>query len=52
MSDDDLEDERYYDDEVGAEGNRVVGAKCKAVVEHVARNIADEPDAVAGKDRE
>jgi uncharacterized protein len=39
-------DEYYDDDEVAPEGNRVVGAKCRAVVEHVARNIADEPDAI------
>ena len=43
MSDDqDFEDE----DEVGAEGNRIIGGRAKAVVEHVTRSIADEPDAV------
>jgi len=33
-------------DEVAAEGNRIVGARAKAVVEHVARALAEEPDAV------
>ncbi|MGZ4676853.1 MAG: KH domain-containing protein [Acidimicrobiia bacterium] len=40
MSDDDFEDE------VGGEGNRIVGGRAQAVVEHVTRAIADEPDAV------
>jgi predicted RNA-binding protein YlqC (UPF0109 family) len=35
-----------YEDEVGGEGNRIVGARSKAVVEHVTRAIAEEPDAV------
>jgi predicted RNA-binding protein YlqC (UPF0109 family) len=35
-----------FEDEVAGEGNRVVGARAKAVVEHVTRAIADEPDAV------
>ena len=34
------------DDEIGAEGNRIVGARAKAVVEHVTRELADEPDAI------
>ena len=34
------------DDEVGAEGNRIVGGRAKAVVEHIARALAEEPDAV------
>jgi uncharacterized protein len=38
--------DEYYDDEVAPEGNRIEGGKCRAVVEHVARNIAEEPDAV------
>jgi predicted RNA-binding protein YlqC (UPF0109 family) len=33
-------------DEVGAEGNRIVGARAKAVVEHIAKALAEEPDAV------
>jgi uncharacterized protein len=34
------------ENEIGAEGNRIVGARAKAVVEHVARALAEEPDAV------
>ncbi|HEY3722407.1 MAG TPA: KH domain-containing protein [Acidimicrobiia bacterium] len=45
MSDDALEDD-FDDDEVAGEGNRAVGVHAKAVVEHVTRAIADEPDAV------
>ena len=41
-ADDDFDDE----DEVGGEGNRIVGGRAKAVVEHVTRAIADEPDAI------
>lgn len=42
--DDDLDDD--YEDEIGAEGNRIVGGRAKAVAEHVARAVAEEPDAV------
>lgn len=42
--DDDVDDD--LDDEVAGDGNRIVGANAKAVVEHVTRAIADEPDAV------
>jgi hypothetical protein len=42
-----VSDEEYEDeDEVAGDGNRIVGARAKAVVEHVTRAIADEPDAV------
>lgn len=46
MSDheDDFEDE--IEDEIAPEGNRVLGGRAKAVVEHVTRAIADEPDAI------
>jgi uncharacterized protein len=46
--DDDLEDEDEEDvpDEVGAEGNRLVGGLPKGVLEYLARNIVDDPDAV------
>ena len=37
---------REVEDEVGGEGNRIVGGRAKAVVEHVTRAIADEPDAI------
>jgi uncharacterized protein len=40
--DDDVED----DAEVGAEGNRIVGALPKGVLEYLARNIVDDPDGV------
>lgn len=47
MSDEDnTYDDDDFDDEVGGEGNRIVGANAKAVVEHVTRSIADEPDAI------
>ena len=38
-----VEDE---DDEIGAEGNRIVGGVPKGVLEYVARNIVDDPDGV------
>jgi uncharacterized protein len=40
----DFEDEE--DIEIGAEGNRIVGGRARAVVEHVTKNVAEEPDAV------
>lgn len=39
-------DDEYTDDEVGAEGNRIIGGRALAVVEHVTRAIADEPEAI------
>jgi predicted RNA-binding protein YlqC (UPF0109 family) len=33
-------------DEIAPEGNRIVGGRARAVVEHVARAIAEDPDAV------
>ncbi len=45
--DNDFEDDYEDDeDEVGAEGNRIVGARARAVAEHVTRNLADDPDAI------
>jgi predicted RNA-binding protein YlqC (UPF0109 family) len=41
---DDEDDDDF--DEVGAEGNRIVGARARAVVEHVTRNLAEDPDAI------
>lgn len=35
-----------FDDEIGAEGNRIEGARAAAVVEHCARAVADEPDGI------
>lgn len=40
--DDDFED----DDEIGGEGNRIVGARAATVVEHVARHLVEDPDSV------
>lgn len=42
--DDDFEDDE--DDEIGGEGNRIVGARAAAVVEHVARHLVEDPDSV------
>jgi predicted RNA-binding protein YlqC (UPF0109 family) len=44
--DDDFEDDYDDEDEIGAEGNRIVGARAVAVAEHVTRNLADDPDAI------
>ncbi len=44
--DDDDEDDDDLPDEVGAEGNRLVGGLPKGVLEYLARNIVDDPDAV------
>ena len=41
--DDDIDED---DDEIGAEGNRIVGGVPKGVLEYVARNIVDDPDGV------
>jgi uncharacterized protein len=47
---DDYEDDDYDDediaDEIAPEGNRILGARARAVVEHVTRNVAEDPDAV------
>ena len=39
-------DDDDYEDEIGAEGNRIVSGRARAVVEFVTRNLAEEPDAV------
>jgi predicted RNA-binding protein YlqC (UPF0109 family) len=52
FDDDDVEDddidgrEGNTVDEVGAEGNRISGARAKAVIELVARQLVDDPDGV------
>lgn len=52
VDDDDLDDDDYEDDddldddEIAPEGNRIVGARARAVVEHVTRNVAEDPDAI------
>jgi predicted RNA-binding protein YlqC (UPF0109 family) len=41
------DDEEFDDeDEVGAEGNRIVGARARAVVEYVTGWLTEEPEAV------
>ena len=49
LEDDDDEfedDDDFEDDEIGAEGNRIRGARAKTVIELVARNLVDDPDGV------
>jgi predicted RNA-binding protein YlqC (UPF0109 family) len=46
MEDDDADDGDNGDDEIAAEGNRIVGGIPKGVLEYVARNIVDDPDGV------
>ncbi len=41
--DDDFEDD---DDEIAPEGNRISGGRAKAVVEHIARHLVDDPDGI------
>ena len=47
---DDYEDDDEFDDEdadeIAPEGNRIIGARARAVVEHVSHNVAEEPEAV------
>lgn len=44
--DDEFDDEFDDDVEIGAEGNRITGTRARAVVEHVARALAEDPDAI------
>jgi uncharacterized protein len=44
--DDEVDDVDDVGDEIGAEGNRIVGAIPKGVLEYIARNIVDDPDGV------
>jgi uncharacterized protein len=44
--DDRAEFDDDFEDEVGGEGNRITGARAVAVVEHVTRQLADDPDAI------
>jgi uncharacterized protein len=44
--DEGYDDDDDFEDEIAGEGNRIVGGKAKAVVEYVARYLAEEPDAV------
>jgi predicted RNA-binding protein YlqC (UPF0109 family) len=40
------DDDDFEEDEIGAEGNRIKGARAKTVIELVARNLVDDPDGV------
>ena len=40
------DDDEDFEDEIAGEGNRIVGGRAKAVVEYIARYLAEEPDAV------
>ena len=44
FDDDDLDDD--VEDEIAPEGNRIVGGRTRAVVEHIARSLVDDPDAI------
>ena len=47
FEDDDFEeDDGFDDDDVAPVGNRVVGARARASVEHIARHLVDDPDGV------
>jgi predicted RNA-binding protein YlqC (UPF0109 family) len=46
FEDDYDDDDGDFEDEVGGEGNRIVGARARAVVEHVARALVEDPDGV------
>src|SRR5262245_43649258 len=48
FEDDDFEDDDDFDadDEIAPEGNRAAGGRAKAVVEHVARHLVDDPEGV------
>ena len=41
-----LDDDEFDGDEIGAAGNRLVGATPKVVLEYIARSLADDPDGV------
>ncbi len=43
---DDFEEDDDFEDEVAPEGNRVVGARARAAVEHIARHLVDDPDGI------
>jgi predicted RNA-binding protein YlqC (UPF0109 family) len=44
--DDDEFDDDDVEDEIAPEGNRITGGRTRAVVEHIARSLVDDPDAV------
>jgi predicted RNA-binding protein YlqC (UPF0109 family) len=42
----DIDEDDDFEDEIGGEGNRIVGSRAKAVVEHCARALSEEPDMI------
>jgi predicted RNA-binding protein YlqC (UPF0109 family) len=46
LVDEDFDDDDDFVDEIGADGNRVVGSRAVAVAEHVTRSLAEDPDAI------
>ncbi len=44
--DDGFDDDDDFEDEVGGEGNRIVGGRARAVVEHITRALVEDPDGV------
>ena len=46
FEEDDDDEEVSAADEIGAEGNRITGARAKTVIELVARQLVDDPDGV------
>ena len=44
--DEGFDDDEDFEDEIAGEGNRIVGGRAKAVVDYIARYLAEEPDAV------
>ncbi len=40
------DDDDDFEDDVAPEGNRVVGARARAAVEHIARHLVDDPDGI------
>jgi hypothetical protein len=39
-------DDDFDDDDIAPEGNRIVGARARAAVEHIARHLVDDPEGV------
>jgi predicted RNA-binding protein YlqC (UPF0109 family) len=46
FDDADAADDGDVEDEIAPEGNRITGGRTRAVVEHIARSLVDDPDAV------
>jgi uncharacterized protein len=46
VDDAEFDDDADVEDEIAPEGNRITGGRTRAVVEHIARSLVDDPDAV------